>query len=142
MLKDITSRVNQLEIRELLGYAVLSDPDAVDQAVDFYRNSEKNKLYGYEEEGLIIGVIGCSLKEKVLTIHHIAVIPENRGKDYGRGMILELLLHHQAEQVVAETDEEALGFYRSLGFEVYSLGETYPGVERFRCVYDVEEPGE
>lgn len=139
MLKDITSRVNQLEIRELLGYAVFPDPDAVDNAIQFYRDSVQRKLYGYEEEGLIVGVIGCTLDERVLTIHHIAVLPENRGKDYGRGMILELLLLHQAERIIAEPDEEAIGFYRSIGFEIYSLGEKYPGVERFRCVYEVED---
>jgi ribosomal protein S18 acetylase RimI-like enzyme len=34
----------------------------------------------------------------------------------------------------AETDSEALAFYRRIGFRVESLGEKYPGVERFRCV--------
>lgn len=46
------------------------------------------------------------------------------------------------ERVIAETDEEAVNFYRSIGFEVYSLGEKYPGVERFRCIYEVEESEE
>lgn len=34
--------------------------------------------------------------------------------------------------IVAETDRSALGFYLALGFGVTSLGEKYPGVERFR----------
>lgn len=33
----------------------------------------------------------------------------------------------------AETDAEAVGFYRSCGFTVRSLGEKYPGTERFLC---------
>lgn len=33
----------------------------------------------------------------------------------------------------AETDHEALRFYEKCGFAVKSLGEKYPGVERFYC---------
>ncbi len=33
--------------------------------------------------------------------------------------------------IVAETDRSALGFYVALGFTMTSLGEKYPGVERF-----------
>ena len=39
-------------------------------------------------------------------------------------------------RLIAETDQEAVGFYRKCGFKVESLGELYPGVERFRCVKD------
>jgi hypothetical protein len=35
--------------------------------------------------------------------------------------------------VEAETDAEAVNFYRRLGFTTTSLGEPFAGVERFRC---------
>lgn len=56
-------------------------------------------------------------------------------------MILELLLQldPKPKRVIAETDDEAVDFYRNIGFEVHSLGEKYPGVERFRCIYEVDE---
>ena len=31
------------------------------------------------------------------------------------------------------TDDEAVEFYKKIGFQVKSLGEKYPGVERFCC---------
>lgn len=37
--------------------------------------------------------------------------------------------------MTAETDAEAAGFYRACGFQVRSLGEKYPGVERFACFW-------
>ncbi len=37
--------------------------------------------------------------------------------------------------LVAETDRDTLNFYQKNGFVVISLGEKYPGVERFKCVY-------
>lgn len=38
--------------------------------------------------------------------------------------------------IVAETDDEAVDFYRRYGFFITSLGEKYPGVERFLCQYN------
>ena len=35
--------------------------------------------------------------------------------------------------ITAETDRDAVEFYWSSGFKVTSLGEKYPGVERFLC---------
>lgn len=43
-----------------------------------------------------------------------------------------LALHH----LDAETDADAVDFYRRCGFAVESLGERYPGVERFRCTWE------
>lgn len=139
MLKDITSQSAKLEVRELLEYAVFPDPDQVDKAVSAYKSDSGARLYGYVEDGLLIGVIGCDIRQDETWIRHLAVLPENRGKGYGRGMILELLLQldPQPGRLIAETDEEAVDFYRNIGFEVYSLGEKYPGVERFRCIYEV-----
>ncbi|AWP26838.1 GCN5-related N-acetyltransferase [Paenibacillus vortex V453] len=143
MLKDITTQAMQQEVKELLEYSVFPDPEAVERAASSYQTGE-SRLFGYEEDGLLVGVIGFDVEQDELTIRHIAVLPENRGKGYGRGMILELLLELQPkpDRVIAETDEETVDFYRNIGFEVYSQGEKYPGVERFRCIYEVEESEE
>ncbi|NYE04281.1 ribosomal protein S18 acetylase RimI-like enzyme [Bacillus niacini] len=37
--------------------------------------------------------------------------------------------------VHAETDSDAVEFYRKYGFKITSLGEKYPGVERLLCEY-------
>ena len=34
---------------------------------------------------------------------------------------------------IAETDRDAVDFYRSCGFTIESLGEKYPRIERFLC---------
>jgi hypothetical protein len=34
---------------------------------------------------------------------------------------------------LAETDADAVGFYRRCGLAVTSLGERFAGIERFRC---------
>ncbi len=37
--------------------------------------------------------------------------------------------------IYAETDNDAVNFYWKYGFEITSLGEKYPGVERFLCEF-------
>lgn len=141
MLIDVKPLAETPEVKELLGYAVMDDPDALERALADYKELPALQLCGWEEEGLLVGITGYEETEDgSLDIRHIAVLPENRGKGYARGMILELLTARQPRYVVAETeDETAADFYRSLGFMVYSLGENAAGIELFRCVYEVEE---
>ncbi|MNP43377.1 hypothetical protein D3C76_1371930 [compost metagenome] len=122
-------------------YAVIDDPNALEQTSSEYSEQAGLQLYGWEEEELLLGLVGFEETEDgSLDIRHIAVLPENRGKGYARGMILELLATRQPRYLVAETEDEiAADFYRSLGFMVYSLGENEAGIEMLRCVYEVEE---
>jgi ribosomal protein S18 acetylase RimI-like enzyme len=48
-------------------------------------------------------------------------------------MIDFIIEKHSLSYVCTETDKDAVGFYRNYGFEITSLGEKYPGVERFLC---------
>lgn len=46
-------------------------------------------------------------------------------------MVNEWMALEQPLVVTAETDHDAVGFYRTYGFSIHSLGEKYAGVERF-----------
>lgn len=141
MLIDLKHLVGSPEVDELLAYAVIDEPDALQRTSAEYSAQAALQLCGWEEEGLLLGLVGFEETEDgSLDIRHIAILPENRGKGYARGMILELLTARQPRYLLAETEDEiAADFYRSLGFMVYSLGENAAGIEMFRCVYEVEE---
>ncbi|MBW4083388.1 GNAT family N-acetyltransferase [Paenibacillus sp. S150] len=141
MLIDLKRRTDTDEVKELLAYAVIDEPDALWRTSAEYGSKAALQLCGWEEEGLLLGLVGFEETEDgSLEIRHIAVLPENRGKGYARGMILELLAAHDPRYLLAETEDEiAADFYRNLGFMVYSLGENPAGIEMFRCVYEVEE---
>jgi ribosomal protein S18 acetylase RimI-like enzyme len=140
VLIQLKSRIHEPEVQELLSYSVFPDPDHLNRALQQYVDKEELHLDGYEDEGQLIGLIGYeSTGTSEITIHHIAVLPENRFKNYGRGMISQVLAQYNPDRLIAETDVEAVEFYRNTGFVVYSLGELYPGVERFRCVLEKDE---
>lgn len=136
MFLRVNERVEEEAIRELIGYSVFPDPAHERRAVERYLREADLQLYGMESEGETIGIIGVKpLEANRWRIEHLAVRPDCRGAGFGRGMILELIERVKPEELVAETDEDAVEFYRWIGFEVESIGEEPPGVERFRCTY-------
>lgn len=71
-----------------------------------------------------------------VVIKSISVRPDYRKKGIGRYMLQNLLSHLHTAVLVAETDDEAVGFYHQCGFRIRSLGEVYPGTIRYHCRYD------
>jgi hypothetical protein len=56
-----------------------------------------------------------------------------RHEGIGREMVEHARPAYGKRSLTAETDHEAVGFYERCGFAIQSLGELYPGVERFQC---------
>lgn len=82
----------------------------------------------------VLGAIGIRrLSDEEVEILHIAVDEHSRRRSLGRRMLNEVLAKERVQTLVTETDRDAVGFYQKCGFAVESLGEKYPGVERFRC---------
>lgn len=69
----------------------------------------------------------------VWILRAIAVRDDRQLSGVGRQLVQELVVRSGAKVIHAETDADAVGFYARLGFSVKSLGETFPGVERFAC---------
>lgn len=142
MLTSLMDRIDEKEIKELLAMAIFPDPESVEARIDEYKTNDHLELYGYRtEDGRLVGLIGIKVDEDsgTLTIEHLAVHPTFRGFGYGRGQILELISLKRPQKIVAENDAEAVEFYRNNGFIITSLGEKYPGTERFKCEFIVEE---
>ncbi|MFD3268656.1 GNAT family N-acetyltransferase [Paenibacillus dendritiformis] len=138
MFINVKSRLREAVIRDLIELCVFPDPDKVEAVLKKYEQNPGDELWGYESEGEVVGIIGFRKHGKEIEILHIAVHPELRGAGFGRGMILELIHQEQPDVVKAETDEEAVDFYRNIGFVIESRGEVYPGVERFTCTYETQ----
>jgi ribosomal protein S18 acetylase RimI-like enzyme len=119
------------EIQGLLGYA--TSLTRTEAEYGKYLEAPGRKLYGFRLKGEIVGCTGIEIKGNQLEIKHIAVLPEARGKQIGTRMIEWIRNKHSPNVIVAETDQEAVGFYRKAGFTAASLGEKYPGTERFWC---------
>lgn len=139
MFTNMKERLHEEPVTELLAYAIFPDPEQVEKTIGEYQREEKLELLGYEAEGELVGIVGFLMEGEELQLKHIVVAPDYRGFGYGRGQLLELMLLKQPKRVICETEEESVNFFRAIGFEVRSLGEVHPGVERYECFYEVED---
>lgn len=133
-MKEINSHAIDPVIKKLLSYAT-AEHKVAQEYTKYILRSER-KLYSFVLEGEIAGCVGVELSNiNSDEIKHIAVLPVQRGNGIGRSMIQFICVQHSLSILYAETDHEAVGFYQHCGFNVQSLGEKYPGVERFECAY-------
>ncbi|MDN9012761.1 GNAT family N-acetyltransferase [Brevibacillus laterosporus] len=131
-MKEVRSETIHPSVRKLLSFA--TSEFKVGQEYQKYLELLNRKLYSFELEGEIVGCIGIEMiSDKECEIKHIAVSSGQRGKGIGSKMINYVSDTYSV--IYAETDHDAVDFYRNYGFEVTSLGEKYPGVERFLCTF-------
>ncbi|MDN7245337.1 GNAT family N-acetyltransferase [Planococcus shenhongbingii] len=132
VLKELVSPCISREIKELLGY--VTSLEKIESEYVKYLDAANRKLYGFELEGEIVSCLGVEFQDgNQIEIKHIAIMPDAREKLIGSSMIQAVFDKHSPYVMVAETDQDAVGFYRKNGFTIASLGEKYPGIERFWC---------
>lgn len=138
---DLTPRLADPVVRGLLALAIGSPNGAkVDEVCKRYLQEPERVLLGYEVGRVLPGCVGIEVvAEADVRIQHISVTPARQRRGIGRGMLMEVRSLYPSAQLVAETDGDAVGFYRRCGFEVESLGELYKGVERFLCTWNPAE---
>ncbi|MFJ8064580.1 GNAT family N-acetyltransferase [Psychrobacillus sp. NPDC096426] len=131
-MEEIYTNVLPGSVKELLAYA--TSVSKIDAEYDLYKQHENRKLYGYKLNNKFIGCIGIELTEQQsCEIKQIAVSPFERRAGIGKRMIDFIFEKHSLSMISAETDQDAVNFYKNIGFTITSLGEKYPGVERFWC---------
>ena len=122
------------QVEELLCFA--TSEEKVKMVYHLYLLKPNRMLYGMIIENDIVGCIGIELvSPSICEIKHISVNPNNRKQQIGSNMIFYIIEKFQLNSIFAETDKDAVNFYASIGFTIASLGEKYPGVERFHCVF-------
>jgi ribosomal protein S18 acetylase RimI-like enzyme len=120
-------------IARLLAVATGDDQQQLQQVIRRYRDDPAAALLVAVAEHDTVGVIGYSVGDSAVTLLHIATAPHARNAGLGTQLVDAMRRAVPAGlPIVAETDQDAVGFYAANNFAVTSLGEKYPGVERFR----------
>lgn len=101
--------------------------------INKYISSEKLNLYGWVENGEVLGVCGFEILGDKIEIDLIAVA-ENVQKSGVGGKILVALQSKYHLPIVAETDDDAVGFYRKIGFTTTEFLHPRWNVTRYKCV--------
>ena len=81
----------------------------------------------------VVGAACVTSNAKGYELALIAVEEHWRGRGVGRQLLTHIVDVLGVDELYAETDRDSVGFYRAMGWTISSLGEKYPGVERFDC---------
>jgi ribosomal protein S18 acetylase RimI-like enzyme len=111
-------------------------PEKFEKKVDSFLSDNTIKIFACTVNDKIKGVIIVTFYMMgELEILGITVDETERNKGIGSFMINEIIDKYHLKTVYAETDKDAVGFYRKNGFSITELCKDYNGekVVRYRC---------
>jgi len=143
MIKEIDIKAQcELVIPTLSCCIYKPTSDKLESILTTYIESDNKKLYGNYFSGSLIGLIGITSNGSEVEINHLAVNLEFRMKGTGKQLVYFILNEYPDKRVFLETDDEAVEFYKSIGFQINHLGEKYPGNPRYLCIWKNEGKSE
>jgi ribosomal protein S18 acetylase RimI-like enzyme len=134
---DIKNNLRNEDILQILAESIyMPVEERLRNRADKFMLDRNVKAYGAKINGKVCGVVIFSdSNNKQLIILEIAVLSSMQKQGIGRSLINYIIKLFNPETIIAETDDEAVEFYRKIGFEISSLGEKYPNIIRYDCRY-------
>ncbi len=141
MLTKVTDIKDTERLKELIAPSVFNPSGrGLDYLLTTVYTNPQRKLYVWTEDERPVGILGVErVGRDAALLLHIAVDPSMRRHRIGARMIKGVIAQEGLHAFYSETDQNSVAFYRACGFEVTSLGEKHPGIERFSCRWQAEE---
>ena len=119
---------------DLLAFSVgRATAETMERVRAFYTHPDHKLAAAFAGERLA-GVIGHTRRDDTrLEITHLAVQEDLRRQGVARALVAAISRHDAGFDLVAETDEDAVGFYRAIGFSTEPLPRDKNRTQRWRC---------
>lgn len=123
----------EVDAARVLAPAVLAGTaEAVAQRITELRVDSKTVLYGGFVDQNLIAAYVLSRDGMANEISLIAVVDNHRKRGIGRLLLQDALRRSGKRPLVAETDEDGLGFYKACGFKLVGRRKQPSGAFRYR----------
>lgn len=130
-LELLADRLHDPDLRELVSLAV-GPRTNLDRVLARYATDPAWGLHSFTAGGSVVAILGLEVShDGQALIRHIAVAPSHRLHGLGRALILAAHRELSLAGMRAETDADAVGFYRRLGFTIGRRRAADPGVKRW-----------
>ena len=141
MIKNIKSEFNTLEMYNIFSNCMyMSTWENFSQRAMEYMNDESVSIFGYYIDNQIYGVIVIQQQsDKTYEIKGIATEFTQREKGIAMQLIKFVCCELPISTLIAETDDDAVGFYKKCGFEAEEFIKTGDSGEykRYRCTMKI-----
>ena len=136
-LIELTHKNDILQTYEIYKHCMfMPTEEKFNNKVDLFLNDNSVKIFACFEQNKILGVMVVSfIEQQKIEIIGIAVDASVRGKGVGSYIINQVINNYGLLSVYAETDNDAVEFYRNNGFNIVEFSETYGNetVVRYKC---------
>ena len=95
--------------------------------------AENTNIYAYKDNGEHKGIVIFKIANNSAIILDIAVKPEHQGGGTGSKLIDFIFNSFDAQNITAETDDDAIEFYKKYGFTVADTKVEFD-TKRYTCV--------
>lgn len=131
---DVKESLCNKSVYSLLAPSVFNPtPERLLSRAEKYQADDNTSVYAYLESGEYKGIVVFKTEENTAEILDIAVKPGCKGKGIGSRLIDYIFSKFQVNKITAETDDDAIGFYKKYGFTVIDTRvEIY--TKRYTCV--------
>ena len=141
-LTELIQKDEMLQTYEIYKHCMfMPTEEKFHKKVDRFLEDSSIKFLACFDQGKRVGVMAVSFMEPMkIEIMGIAVDVAARGKGVGSYMISQAVNDYDLLSVYAETDKDAVGFYRNNGFRIGEIYETYGDetVIRYQCELTME----
>ena len=98
-----------------------------------YQEDENTNIYAYKDNGEHKGIVIFKIANNSANILDIAVKPDYQGQGIGSKLIDFIFNSFNVNNITAETDDDAIGFYKKYGFTVADTKVKFDA-KRYTCV--------
>ena len=115
--------------------------EAFRKRMESYVSDPFVKVYVSAEGDERIGILVLQTSNGEAEIMGIAVLNHFRNQGIGKHMILQVMAQENLKCIKAQTDDDAIGFYRSCGFRDEMTVVEYPNgtAVRYNCILQLKD---
>ncbi|CEO20429.1 GNAT family N-acetyltransferase [Paraclostridium sordellii] len=134
---DISCSLKNDSTLEILKESVFNPTkEKLIKRVNYYESKEGIVSYGYIYDDVILGLIVLDKSSKYeMIILDIAVRKDKQKLRIGSELLNYVIYELKPRILVAETDDDAVGFYEKKQFEIVNLGGNFSNINRYECRY-------
>ncbi len=131
---DIKEIITEPYILKLLALSVFNPTEErLLNRAKKYQENENTNIYAYKDNGEHKGIVIFKIVNNSATILDISVKPEFQGQGIGSKLIDFIFNSFNVDNITAETDDDAIGFYKKYGFTVDDTKVEF-NTKRYTCV--------
>lgn len=136
-IEDIKNSLNsRTDLSVLTESMYMPTEEKLTDLINKYINNHNIIVYGYIGDKNLEGIIALDTTDiGNIIILNIAVNKYIRFKGIGSRLIDYTITNLKPKALIAETDDDAVGFYEKYGFEIRNLCKIYGDINRYECKY-------